>query len=142
MRILIADTDLVCLGEMKQALEQAGHEVTMAGDGMSAWGHLTAAVPPDILVTRLDLGPKMPPGTALGRHAHSRQPCIPVIYIPTSVERSQHADPEHGEILVKPFAPATLVETIDRLLGKRTAAAGVSGDTGRAVQPHSARRSL
>ena len=35
MRILVAETDSICLGEMKQALEQAGYEVTMAGDGMS-----------------------------------------------------------------------------------------------------------
>jgi CheY-like chemotaxis protein len=96
---------------MKQGLEQAGYQVITCGDGMGAWGYLASAAPPDLVVTRLYL--------ALGLHAHSRHPRIPVVYIPSSVERAaQHADPEHGAVLVKPFAVTKLIETVDRLLGK------------------------
>jgi DNA-binding response OmpR family regulator len=115
VRILVAETDLVCLHEMQQALEQAGHDVTVANDGMTAWAHLTGPSPPDLLITRFRLGAGTPPGTALGLRAHFCKPRIPVIYIPASAERSRHADPEHGAVLVKPFAVTALVETVNLL---------------------------
>jgi DNA-binding response OmpR family regulator len=118
MRILVAETDLLFLREIKQALEQAGHHVTASIDAMGAWGYLAGIPPPDLLVTRFHLGPGMPPGTALGLHAHSCHPRIPVIYIPASTERAEHADPEHGAVLVKPFAVTDLVATVHRLLDK------------------------
>jgi len=114
MRILIAETDLLFLREMKQALEEAGHQVTACNDGMGAWGYLASTAPPDLLVTRINLGPGMPPGTALGLHANSSK--IPVIYIPESAEMAEHADPEHGAVLVQPFGAAVLVETMQRYL--------------------------
>ena len=115
MRILLAETDLLFLREMKQALEQAGHLVTASMDGMGAWGYLVGTAPPDLVVTRLHLGAGMPPGTALGLHAYWCRPRIPVIYILTNAEAA-YADPEHGAILVKPFAVADLVVTVRQLL--------------------------
>jgi CheY-like chemotaxis protein len=115
MRILLAETDLLFLREMKQALEQAGHLVTASMDGMGAWGYLVGTAPPDLVVTRLHLGAGMPPGTALGLHAYCCHPRIPAIYIPTNAEAA-YADPERGTILVKPFAVADLVATVHRLL--------------------------
>jgi DNA-binding response OmpR family regulator len=115
MRLLIAETDLQFLAEMRQALELAGHEVVVAKDGMGAWGYLAGAAPPDLLVTRLHLGKGSPPGTALGLHARAHIPPIPVIYIPAGIEQAKLADPEHGAVLVKPFAVAELVETVRRL---------------------------
>jgi CheY-like chemotaxis protein len=117
MRVLVAETDIRLLAEMKHALEQAGHDVTISNDGMHAWGYLAGAAPPDVLVTRIRLGTGMPPGTALGMRAQSSQPPIPVIYIPANAERAEHADPEHGAVLLKPFVGADLVETIARLTG-------------------------
>jgi CheY-like chemotaxis protein len=118
MRILIAETDFLFLTEMKQTLERAGHSVIAATDGMGAWDYLVGAGPPDLLVTPIDFGPGMPPGTALGLHAQSCQPRIPVIYIPATLELAEHADPEHGAILVKPFAIKDLAETVHRLLNQ------------------------
>jgi DNA-binding response OmpR family regulator len=122
MRILIAETDLRLLTEMKQALEQAGHNVTASNNGMGAWGYLTSAEPPDLLVTRLRLGAGAPPGTALGLHAQlAHRPPIPVIYIPSDAERAKLADPEHGAVLVKPFALSELVATVHRLFAHQWA---------------------
>jgi DNA-binding response OmpR family regulator len=117
LRILIAETDLVLLAEMRQALEGAGHTVITSTDGMGAWDHLVSTSPPDLLVTRCDLGPGMPPGTALGLRAQSSHPRIPVIYIPGSIERAEHVDPQHGTILVKPFSVADLVATVKLMQG-------------------------
>jgi DNA-binding response OmpR family regulator len=115
MCILVAEPDFLFLREMKQALEQAGHLVTVSMDGMEAWGYLVGTAPPDLVVTRLHLGAGMPPGTALGLHAYWCRPRIPIIYIPTNAEAA-YADPEHGAILVKPFAVADLVVTVRQLL--------------------------
>jgi DNA-binding response OmpR family regulator len=112
MRILIAETDLVLLDEMGQALEGAGHTVITSADGMRAWDHLVGTSPPHLLVTRCNLGPDMPPGTALGLCAQSSNPRIPVIYIPGSIECAEHVDPEHGTILIKPFPVADLVAAV------------------------------
>jgi DNA-binding response OmpR family regulator len=116
MRILIAETDLEFLAEVELALEQAGHDVIVANDGMGAWGCLAGTAPPDLLITRLHLGAGSPPGTALGLHAQSHHPRIPVIYIPADGERAKLVDPAHGAILVKPFPVGDLVATIQKLM--------------------------
>jgi DNA-binding response OmpR family regulator len=113
MRILIVETDLQFLAQMKRGLEQAGHQVTAANDGMGAWDYLTGTDPPDLLVTRLHLGSGSPPGTALGLQAQAHDPPIPVVYIPATAEL---ADPEHGAILTKPFTITELVAVANRLL--------------------------
>jgi CheY-like chemotaxis protein len=115
LRILVAETDLSLLAEMKHSLEQAGHDVVVACGSMAAWDYLTGATPPDLLVTRLRFVPGEPPGTALGLHAASSLPRIPVVYIPATLELAEHADPEHGVVLVKPFAVRELVEAVTQL---------------------------
>lgn len=117
MRILVAETDIDLLAEVRPALEAGGHEVTVANDGMGAWGHLASAAPPDILVTRLNLGAGSPPGTALGMHAQSHTPRIPVIYIPSDAERAKLVEPGHGAVLIKPFSAAELLAAIQDLAG-------------------------
>ena len=116
MRILIAETDSALLYEMRCALKQAGYEVTVADNGMTAWQHLTGREPPNILVTRFHLGAGTPPGTALGCRAHSCHPPIPVVYIPANAEQATHADPGHGTVLIKPFSGAELIAAVKRLL--------------------------
>src|ERR1700753_3744472 len=115
MRILVAETDLSLLAEMKRDLEQAGHSVIAAPDGMIAWGHLVST-PPDLLVTSFCLGAGKPPGTALGWRARFSYPRIPVIYTPESLDLMEHADQEHGAILVKPIAVGDLIQPVNRLL--------------------------
>jgi DNA-binding response OmpR family regulator len=124
LRILVAETDLPLLVEMKHSLEQAGHDVVVACGGMAAWDYLTGATPPDLLVTRLRFKPGEPPGTALGLYAANQRPRLPVVYIPASLDLAEHADPEHGTVLVKPFAMAELVEAVTQLLAAGGSAFG------------------
>jgi DNA-binding response OmpR family regulator len=114
LRILIAATDIPFLGEMEQALAQAGYKVIACTDGMEAWDYLASTVLPDLLITSIDLGPGMPPGTALGLHAHADK--VPVIYTPKNAEMAGHADPDHGAVLARPFDVSSLVATAQRLL--------------------------
>ena len=115
MLILIAETDVEPLKKMARALEQAGHRVTAATDGLQAWSALVGAVPPDLLVTRICLGNGKPPGTALGLRAYAHDPPIPVIYIPANPELAQHADPAHGAVLTRPFTVSDLLRTVERV---------------------------
>jgi CheY-like chemotaxis protein len=119
MHILVADPDLALLRDIAQALEQVGHRVTKAGDGMTAWGYLLGIKPPDLLVTGIYLGPQMPPGTALGFHASACTPRIPVLYLITGPEQAQLIDPDHGAVLLKPFLPASLTAIVHQLLIQR-----------------------
>jgi DNA-binding response OmpR family regulator len=109
MYVLIAETDLELLAEMRLALEESGHAVTVTTDGMSAWSHLTGRRRPDLLITRLHLESGTPPGTALGLRAQASNPPIPVIYIPANAESAKLADRSHGAVLIKPFSVADLV---------------------------------
>jgi DNA-binding response OmpR family regulator len=109
MYVLIAETDLAFLAEMRLALEEVGHTVTAVTNGMSAWSHLVTSRRPDLLITRLHLGSGAPPGTALGLCAQANNPPIPVLYIPANAEDVEFADPSHGAVLIKPFSVAELV---------------------------------
>src|SRR5207245_304512 len=71
MHILVAETNTSFLDEIKHALEQEGHTVLAATNGMQAWTQLTDNTAPDLVVTRCHLGAGMPPGTALGLYARS-----------------------------------------------------------------------
>jgi DNA-binding response OmpR family regulator len=115
MRILIAETDLLFLAAMKQALEQSDHDVTTADDGMKAWDYLTGAVRPHLLVTGLRLGQGSPPGTALGLRAQASHPRVPVIYIPATAELARLAEPAHGLILLRPFAVGELIAAVQAI---------------------------
>jgi hypothetical protein len=67
---------------------------------MEAWGYLAGTTPPDLLITRLHLGSGAPPGKALGLHARSCDPRIPIIYIPAGAEVGELAVPGHGAVLI------------------------------------------
>jgi DNA-binding response OmpR family regulator len=116
IHVLIAETDLELLDEMRLALEEAGHTVTAVTNGMSAWGHMTARRRLDLLITRLHLGAGAPPGTALGLCAQANDPPIPVLYIPADAEGVEFADPSHGAVLIKPFSVADLVMVASSLV--------------------------
>jgi DNA-binding response OmpR family regulator len=109
MYVLIAETDLELLADIRLALEESGHAVTVTTDGMSAWSHLVGRRRPDLLITRLHLGSGTPPGTALGLRAQASNPPIPVIYIRAKTERAEYVDRSHGAVLIKPFSVADLV---------------------------------
>ena len=109
MNVLIAETDLELLAELRPALEEAGHIVTTVTNGVSAWSHVTARRRPDLLITRLHLGSGAPPGTALGLCAQANNPPIPVLYIPANAESAEFADPSHGAVLIKPLSVLDLV---------------------------------
>ena len=115
MHVLIAETDPRLRYETVTALQNVGYKVTAASDGLLAWSYLTGPRPPSLLITQIRLGVGTPPGTALGLRAHSQR--IPVIYTPTDIEMAGLADPEHGAVLVRPFAINDVLATIRRLVG-------------------------
>jgi signal transduction histidine kinase/CheY-like chemotaxis protein len=79
-RILIADNDLLVSTLVKEALEGAGYEVTLVGDGLEAWSRIQESAPDylilDLVMPRLD-------GARLCRHlkADPRFRSLPVIIL-------------------------------------------------------------
>ncbi|HAA04309.1 MAG TPA: hypothetical protein DCE18_13120 [Syntrophobacteraceae bacterium] len=78
VRILIVDDDEICREILRDSIEQADVEVTLASDGMDGMGKL-AAGPFDILITDINM-PRMD-GLTLVREARQRYPHILTIII-------------------------------------------------------------
>ncbi|MGE5851133.1 MAG: response regulator, partial [Candidatus Methylomirabilota bacterium] len=78
--ILIADNDLVVSALVREALEGAGYEVTLVGDGLEAWGKIQEGAP-DYLILDLVM-PKLD-GARLCRHlkADPRFRSLPIIIL-------------------------------------------------------------
>jgi signal transduction histidine kinase/CheY-like chemotaxis protein len=79
-RILIADNDLLVSALVEEALEGAGYEVTLVGDGLEAWSRIQEGAP-DYLILDLVM-PKLD-GARLCRHlkADPRFRSLPVIIL-------------------------------------------------------------
>ena len=119
MRILIAESNLQLLAQMRHALGEAGYSVLGASDVWLALGFLTGPAPPNLLVTGLPLGSGSQPGTVLSMRAQAQRPRIPVLYVPATSELAKFANPDHGAVLIKPFAASEFVATVSRLLERR-----------------------
>ena len=48
--VLLVDDDLAVQEALKDALEDEGHKVTVAGNGIAALGHLRSGMLPDVIV--------------------------------------------------------------------------------------------
>ena len=120
MEILIAEDDRVTVNILSSVLKKAGYDTLIAHDAMQAV-MMAMRKPPDAIL--LDIG--MPGGTGLQvlqrLKASTKTSMIPVIVLTGSTEpdlpdrvRALGAD----EFLSKPVDPATLLSTLQRLLGQ------------------------
>jgi two-component system cell cycle response regulator len=120
MEILIAEDDRVTVQILSSVLKKAGYDVLIAHDAMQAV-MMAMRKPPDAIL--LDIG--MPGGTGMQvlqrLKASTRTSMIPVIVLTGSTEpdlpdrvRALGA----AEFMSKPVDPATLLSTLQRLLGQ------------------------
>ncbi len=117
--ILIAEDDTSLCQILSLALQNAGHTVQTAHDGLEGLAMLEAAGenPFDVLVTDIVM-PGMD-GIELSQKAVARMPAIKVIFITgfTAVAaHTQGAQPAQAETLAKPFHINSLVQRIEALL--------------------------
>jgi two-component system, OmpR family, alkaline phosphatase synthesis response regulator PhoP len=120
MKILLAEDEPDIQFVIQIALEDAGHQIFVVGDGLAAIERARAeqfdVVLLDVMMPRLD-----GLGTCQQLKADARTWAIPVIFL---TARSQQAEVQAGLLIgalgyiVKPFDAFTLADEIDRLLAK------------------------
>jgi signal transduction histidine kinase/CheY-like chemotaxis protein len=131
-QLLVVDDDRNLLEAMRDALEAAGYQVKLAGDGAAALAQVEAARP-DLLILDLTL-PVVDGWEVLRRvRAGAATRALPVLAITgIDVERSDQAIAAGAdEFLSKPFSMTVLEGTVRRILQQ-----GTSGEQLRARQMH------
>jgi DNA-binding response OmpR family regulator len=119
-KVLIADDDPDILDLVAFKLEQAGHHLVTAGDGITALAEARRE-PPDVVV--LDVSMPGMSGLDICRElrADPATAAIPVILL---TARAQEADVEAGfdvgadDYVTKPFSPRELVSRVAVVLGR------------------------
>jgi DNA-binding response OmpR family regulator len=113
-RVLIVDDDEACLSGMKQLLEMAGHEALVASTFEEGRRVLRSAAP-DMLIADVRLGSFNGLQLVATSATH-----IPVIVISgfDDVVLQAEARAMGADYLVKPVAPAALLERIEQKLAE------------------------
>ena len=123
--VLIVDDDPALRETLRRMVESVGYDVACVGDAQAAIAAI-AAQAPDIIIS--DIYMPMGDGFELLNWLRNNMVSIPVIAMSGSSSNSLDYDQlsvaEHlgaAAVLDKPFRQSKLVETIDRLLAKRSA---------------------
>jgi len=116
--ILVVEDEEAVRRLMCTALEQNGHRVLIAADGMEALNLISQhSGPPDLLVTDL-LMPGMN-GAELARQVRARLPGIEVLYISGyGEEMRKSGEIDENSFLQKPFAPQALLRKVRDMLDR------------------------
>jgi two-component system, response regulator PdtaR len=114
--LVVEDEDLIRL-ILAEALEAAGYRVIEADTGDEAARLLDGPGEFDLVVTDVQV-PGALDGVAIGRHARTRHPYIPVIYATGRPESMVGARPlgPREVLLRKPYGPREVVATARALL--------------------------
>jgi DNA-binding response OmpR family regulator len=116
-RIVVVESQSADRARNAEALKSAGYDVTSVARPEEALAALTNdSAPVDLLVT--DVAMPGVTGLALAERLHASHPSVPVLFITSSTDG--RIDPlrifDHGDILVKPFAPADLLAKVREAL--------------------------
>ena len=116
-KILIAEDDTSMRGFLKLALEKAGHEVTVAGDGMEALDILKRRTDFNLLLADIVM-PGMD-GIELSQRATDMVKGMKVMFITgfaAVAMNNKDTEPAGTRVLSKPFHLKELVDQVDDLL--------------------------
>lgn len=114
--ILVIDSEPNSLRQTTRVLESGALDVLALRSVMEAWDMLRVPGQIDLLVTRMHFGAGLPNGLALGRHARSRDPELPVLYTVFAADLATFADLENAAVLPMPISPDRLVRMAWRLV--------------------------
>jgi len=115
--ILIVEDELLVRMFAADALEEAGFEVTQAGDGAEALTALAAAQTGFAAVI-IDLGLPDRSGERLAAEIRAMHANLPIVIASGRSERElrdRFAGDEHIAILVKPYTSALLLDSLESL---------------------------
>ncbi len=115
--ILLAEDDETMRNILTIALENAGHDITPAIDGMEALNALNTGEKFDLLLTDI----VMPgiDGTELAKNATQKNPDIKVMFITGfAAIAAKQKQAKDTQTLSKPFHLNDLIEQVENLLNK------------------------
>jgi CheY-like chemotaxis protein len=118
-RVLVVDDDELLRRVVGRMLEEAGYEVTLAGDGLEALSCISGSGVFDAVVADLRM-PRMG-GRTLGDRLAVLHPELPILYISgyTSDWQPELATRATSAFLAKPFAESELLQSLRALLRNR-----------------------
>jgi CheY-like chemotaxis protein len=118
--VLLVEDERAVRSTTQRILERAGYRVAATGDGEEAWRLLEEHPDAyDVVVTDLIM-PRLS-GAELVRRIRARQPDFPIVVTSAHPSRDWDAREIRAEsvaVLKKPFAAATLVETLRTMVGR------------------------
>jgi DNA-binding response OmpR family regulator len=112
-RILLVEDDLPLRRAMCRGLEQRGHTVQTADDGLIGWQLIQAAQPPFDLVITDSRMPRIP-GRVLIAMIREQFPGVRILRV--SGDGASDSEPEGIATLGKPFSLDELGRAVDRAL--------------------------
>ena len=119
--ILVAEDEADIAVILREILDMAGHHVTLAIDGAMALELLESNPLPDIILTDLKM-PRMS-GRRLVETLRSdpRTAALPVVLITGAIPNTDDFPPDgsYDYLIEKPFDTWDVVDTVDRLVGRR-----------------------
>ena len=127
LRVLLAEDEAIIAMALQDALEMAGHHVTLAADGAAALAALGDCASFDALVT--DLNRPGRDGEALVRQARAARPPLPVVVVTGSPPRDGAHELRRGGagppvvMLVKPVAADDVLRALGQVVASGAGAA-------------------
>lgn len=118
--VFVVEDDAIIQSVLKETLEDAGFEVTLASSGEEAIEMLEEHVPQfGSLITDVNLVPGKLTGWDVAKRARELKSEIPVVYMTgaSANEWTSHGVP-NSVLLTKPFAPAQVVIAVSQLLNE------------------------
>ena len=115
-RLLIVEDELAIRQILTEYLLDSGFDVAVAEDGDHAVGWLDQHDELDLLITDIEM-PGGTDGIGVALRARALHPGLPVIYASGCTERLGNPIGEHDAVVPKPFGPAIIAATVQRLLG-------------------------
>ncbi len=113
--VLLVDDNFVFNLETCEFLQARGFDVEATYNADAAIAAIDRSERLSGLVTDIDLGPG-PDGFAVARHARSRYPHLPVVYVSANPDLSPAQGVDGAVFIFKPLDPALIVVALDRAI--------------------------
>lgn len=115
--VMVVDDDVLIRFVAADILRDAGFEVVEAGDADEAITLLAAGVPCNLIFSDVNM-PGSIDGVGLVAYVKEHFPVIPVVLTSGGVAQYELANAGAIAFVPKPYSEATLISTIDRVLGR------------------------
>ena len=115
-QIVIVHDDRLLADEGASALRSAGHTVAVFTDPIAGLNALETAKTVELLITRVDFGPRKLNGIALANMVHYKRGRIPVLFAALPENQEFIDEQSHFHFVALPIQPDELVLAVEATL--------------------------